>query len=638
MANFFEQQAHARSTTKKLVFLYLLAVASIVGVITAVAHVFIATRVGDDASAVMLDFGVALFVLATIAVGTLVRMIQVGNSGENVAQLLGGTALDTTTTDPLEKRLLNIVEEMAIASGVAVPRVYILRNENGINAFAAGTKPGEAVIGVTRGTLEALTRDELQGVIAHEFSHIFNGDMKLNLRLMGVLGGILALTTIGSLLMQTTRVRSSNSKNDSSAGLVMAGLALYVVGWIGVFFARLIKAAVSRQREYLADSSAVQYTRNPDGIGGALMKIRGTLESSTIRSSYAEEASHMFFGTALNFSSIFATHPQLEDRISRIAPQILAPGAWVAQDAADNERVTAAGVNELAESSISSLQSAPTGLPTAAPTVASVVESIGAPSIEDLEVTKTFFAALPDAIREKTRDPDQALALVISLFLETENGSPKQNLLIDKQLGEKVLMQALRTRTELASLAETARLTLLEISISALREIGLEKKTKLVALAHQLTMADGEVDLYEYVAVTLLEHQLLRGQLAKKPRPTITSARTNGDISILLSSIAYSGADNLPQAKSAFESGLGYLVKAMDQKPTFRELGECELGIIVDVIERLSYLRPNDRKVVIEACVQTILFDRIVTVKESELMRALCTVLEAPLPALAMGI
>lgn len=658
--NFFEQQAQARTATNRLVVLYLLAVASITAVITMAFHVLFlvqstkqAARFGqavDPSASFGLDAGVALIVLAVIAISSFIRMAQLGGSGEKVAELLGGTPVDPSTKDPLERRLMNVIEEMSIASGIPVPRVYVLQDEPGINAFAAGLKPGQAVIGITRGTLEQLTRDELQGVVAHEFSHIFNGDMRLNLRLMGVLGGILVLATIGRLMFQVSpRTRSSSSsdsKNDGNA-LVIFGIVLFVIGYIGVFFARLIKAAVSRQREYLADASAVQYTRNPDGIGGALMKIRDSADQSLIQSHFAEEASHMFFGSALNFSSVFATHPPLEDRIGRVAPLLLQVGAWHPREAMSETPsggavgTSAREVNQLAKDSLAALSVAAIGLnsaPRAVPAsaVKSMISSIGAPGAADVLAARSFLEKLPDSIRARTRDGQGAVLLVVSLFLESAEGSLEQNAILSAALGPDEIREVHEIRAQLASLAETDRLSLLELSLPPLRQLTEPSKEMLLKLGHDLAHADGDVDLYEYVALTLLEHQLMRDLKARKPRPAMNSQRTSNDLSLLLSAISYAGADDITAAKNAFDSGSLVVQSSLGQLTTFRALDECKLDLISDSIERLSYLEPAAQKKVIEACAQIIMFDGLVTVKEAELLKALCTVLEAPLPALAI--
>ena len=272
---------------------------------------------------------VAMGTSAVIAAGSLYKMAALSGGGHTVAELLGGRLLRADAATPAERRLLNVVEEMAIASGVPVPPVYLLENELGINAFAAGHAPGDAVVAVTAGTLARLSRDELQGVIAHEFSHILNGDMRLNIRLMGVLFGILVIGLTGWIIFRSTtggyvRLGARDDDRKGFNPLPLIGLALYVIGYVGVFFGNLIKAAVSRQREFLADASAVQFTRNPDGIAGALKKIGAVAEGSRIQDPHAEEASHMFFGDALSgwteLFGLLATHPPLVERIKRIDP------------------------------------------------------------------------------------------------------------------------------------------------------------------------------------------------------------------------------------------------------------------------------------------------------------------------------
>ncbi len=310
--DFFDQQQAAHQRTGRLVFLFVLAVVLIIlSVYAAVMVVLVLLNKGHGPVAPELLFDPARFALITtlvilvIGLGTLYKVVQLRAGGAVVARQLGGRLVDPGTTDLAERRLLNVVEEMALASGTPVPSVFVLDQEQSINAFAAGFGPGDAVVSVSRGCLEYLSRDELQGVIAHEFSHILNGDMRFNLRLIGLLHGILLLALIGQILMRMTgrsnySYRSSQGDGDrrDSSALVffLLGLALLVIGFVGVFFGRLIKCAISRQREFLADASAVQFTRNPDGIGGALKKIGGLAEGSRIENPNAEEACHLFFG------------------------------------------------------------------------------------------------------------------------------------------------------------------------------------------------------------------------------------------------------------------------------------------------------------------------------------------------------
>src|SRR5688572_19806863 len=321
--NFFERQAAARRTSSRLVVLFALAVAGIVFAIDAAA--FLAYGAGADAEpgeiGALLVF-TTLLTLGVIGLGSLYRVASLRGGGEPVALQLGGTPIAADTTDFNLRRLRNVVEEIAIASGVPVPKIYVLEHEASINAFAAGYSPSDAVIAVTRGALDRLNRDELQGVIAHEFSHILNGDMRLNIRLMGVLFGILMIGLIGRKILQHGRF---GGRNKGAGAILVAALIAMVVGYVGLFFGRMIKAGVSRQREQLADASAVQFTRQTVGLSGALKKIGGLGEGSKLNErGDAEEVSHMLFGDGVGFSGLFATHPPLLARIQALEPQFRA--------------------------------------------------------------------------------------------------------------------------------------------------------------------------------------------------------------------------------------------------------------------------------------------------------------------------
>jgi len=330
--DFFAHQDAARRNTKRLVVYFALAVVAIVGAVyTAVRLILfgVLLKQGQDVPAFwdpQVFTVTAGITLAVILVGSVYKIVALRQGGDAVAWMLGGRLLDPATTDLAERRLLNVVEEMAIASGVPVPQVYVLDKEKGINAFAAGFTPQDAVIGVTDGTVRLLSRDELQGVIAHEFSHLLNGDMRLNLRLIGVLHGILVIALIGYMILRSLRFsgggRSSKKGGGGVIAILLFGLALLIIGWVGVFFGRLIKSAVSRQREFLADAASVQFTRNPDGLAGALKKIGGYGTGSRLTAPKAEEASHMFFGNALKPHQFAAleTHPPLGQRVRRIEP------------------------------------------------------------------------------------------------------------------------------------------------------------------------------------------------------------------------------------------------------------------------------------------------------------------------------
>ncbi|RVD76340.1 M48 family metalloprotease [Pseudomonas koreensis] len=321
--NFFEQQRQAKNQTARLINMMILSIVMLIG-LTSLPFVFSGFEDYLSGTGSLLDAFMALGVIATIVggivvIGGLLKYRELRAGGKVVAEKLGGRWLNGFAMTPGEKRLMNVVEEMAIASGSVMPAVYLLPDQS-INAFAAGFTPEDAVIGVTQGAVTQLTREELQGVIAHEFSHIFNGDMRLNTQLVAVVHGLLVLGLSGGLLMASLL---KGGKRDVRLMLLalFAGFLLCLAGFIGNLFGNLVKAGVSRQREFLADASAVQFTRNPQALVGALKKIGA--QGSSISAVRAGEYSHLYFSTGVSttLSRMFATHPDLSVRIRRIDPQ-----------------------------------------------------------------------------------------------------------------------------------------------------------------------------------------------------------------------------------------------------------------------------------------------------------------------------
>jgi len=441
--NFFSAQDQARRSTRRLVILYLLAAAAIVvSVSLVVGFAFSLTYASEDyATHIARNRGVfggaGLFAILVIAGATLVKTGQLRSGGGRVARDLGATLVSDVGMDPLHRRLRNVVEEMAIASGVPVPEIYVLEHEKGINAFAAGYAPEDAAIAVTRGTLEVLNRDELQGVVAHEFSHVLNGDMRLNIRLMGVLFGIMVITLIGRRVLFSMRhVRSKESAKAVPIALAV-GVGLVVIGGLGVFFARIIKARVSRQREYLADASAVQFTRQTTGIANALKKIGGYSQGSHFQATEPEEVSHMLFGTGSKLSSLFATHPPLTERI-----QALEPG-FRPEDypQVDYRSVRKARQAEAAEqyAGVAEMTATAAATPGVLHSVSSenVVENVGHPSQEQVEFAGKLRQSIPEKLYAAAHSPEDAYLLSIALILDRGGRVLGRQLsLAHEQLGE----------------------------------------------------------------------------------------------------------------------------------------------------------------------------------------------------------
>ena len=402
--------------------------------------------------------------------------MSLSSGGRAVAELLDGRLVNPNSIDIHERKLLNIVEEMAIASGVPVPQVYVMDGETSINAFAAGHSASDAAISVTRGCMTMLSRDELQGVIAHEFSHLLNGDMRLNLRLMGLIFGILCLTVIGRVLIQTR-----GKKNP----LPLLGLALIIIGWVGVLFGRLIQAAVSRQREFLADASAVQFTRNPGGLAGALKKIGGLGEGSKLQSPRAEEASHLFFANGLKSSFFgFATHPPLAERIRALDSSFDGNFPTVVTEAVDPASVPlpppGAQPPPLPGAQPPPLPVVrPPPLPVAmaafTPAVVAqqaIVADIGQPTTEHLRYAAELQESLPDSLRAAAHDPLGASALVCAFLLDRESAAREKQLQeLGRATSEAMRQETFRIWPEVQGLPPQARMPLVDIALPALRRL-----------------------------------------------------------------------------------------------------------------------------------------------------------------------
>jgi Zn-dependent protease with chaperone function len=617
--DFFQHQEAARRRTGLLVACYVLAVAGIVGAVyLAVLAIFGAAGSGEAAESPGLWqpvlFGwVAAGVLAVVLAGTLIRLAQLSRGGSSVALALGGRLVSPRTTVTRERRLLNVVEEMALAAGMATPAVYLLDNEEGINAFAAGFTPRDAVVGVTRGCVENLSRDELQGVIAHEFSHIVNGDMRLNLRLMGVLFGILALTFIGRALLRTAYLGDSGgrrSRDDKKGGnpLPLLGLALIAIGYIGVFFANLIKSAVSRQREFLSDASAVQFTRNPDGLAGALERIGR--QGSRLAAPRASEASHLFFGDAVvrHFGGLFATHPPLRKRIARLVGE-RAPRMAAAAPAAAPPPL-------------------PSGLTAAGhPLVAGfVAQSAGR---IDLAAGQSLLRRLPEELRAAAHDPDGARALVYALLwssAQPAQGAQQRAVANDPAARAWLarLLPGIRT------LEPGLRLPLVELAMPALKALDAENWARLRQSLTDLSEVDGRIDLFEYALRHMVRRHLepWHGGSAATPVRHHRLAPLLPACGTLLTALAVWGAEDAAGAAAAFRAGMALLTA--EPPPLLPE--RASLEGVDGALEQLALAAPNLKGRILEACTACVLADSRVQPEEGDLLRAIADALDVPMP------
>jgi Zn-dependent protease with chaperone function len=618
--DFFERQDEARRHTKLLVVYFVLAVLSLVVVINVAASLILGVLVIGSKSELL--FWITLATLAVILTGSAFKTLQLASGGSAVAELLGGRLIDSNTSDTDERKLLNVVEEMSIASGVPVPQVYVMYDEAGINAFAAGHSTSDAAISVTRGCMKLLSRDELQGVIAHEFSHILNGDMRLNLRLMGLVFGILCLTVIGRVLIRT-RAR----KNP----LPLVGLALIVVGWAGVFFGRLIQSAVSRQREILADAAAVQFTRNPAGLAGALKKIGGLAYGSRIESPHAEEASHLFFANGLG-NSFFATHPPLTERIRALDPSFDGKFPRVTEESASAispaPQVAARPEIPLAQSGAGRF---------VAPFVAehAIVAHIGQATTQHLAYAADLRDTIPPAIEAAARDPLAASGLVCALLLASEPSMQEQQFeVLASVTSEAMLNETARIWPEVQVMPVQAKIPSLDLALPALRRLPPEQFQQFRAAIGTLAASNAKSDLFAYMLQKIVARHLDTYFLPER-RPVTQFYALHPlahDCGVLLSATAYAGQEDATELSAAFAKGAEYLRQAAHCEIPLLPPDECDLSGMDAALERLSQAVPQIKKNLLGACVQTVAADGVIQQGEAELLRAIADALDCPVP------
>lgn len=694
MKNFFEHQDIARKNTARLIALFCLAL--LVTVICFYFAIFVTTTGFETffheqlstEEAVELDFWALWWDLKTFMLSLTVSLAVIGGGaawkirelaqggGSLVCEQLGGRFIDLRTDDFHEKRLINIVQEMAIASGVSVPLLYVLDRERGINAFAAGFNSNSAAIAVSRGALELLNRQELQGVIAHEFSHILNGDMRMNIRMMGILHGILMIGMAGVWLFRIGAGggRSRSNNGGGAVPFILLGLCMMLIGYGGRFIGNIIKSAISRQREFLADASAVQFTRNPAGLSGALQKIGGWAEGSHIQSPNAEQVSHMFFGEGVEFSFftrwLFATHPPLKTRIRRIDPKFSGafpmverqrrPAAeldaqpqtqsrqepvagrerWRSKKGAlENVAQTVLAGELLGGARRSARKTAQSGYLIEGLTPESALDHTGRLTQEGVDHARDMISAIPAQLRELARDSFGATSVAFAMLLDHDDVNARAAQL--ELLGEELtpqLAEETRTAAELLkSVAPALKLPLLELLVPALRTLSQKHYERFIAILDKLIWADGEVSLFEYSLKTLLKHRLsvTHGNKTRHTAQFMSLTPLRRDIVVFLSFLADAGSPNPEQVSAAYAEAIkslsGENTKVAQNMPILarHQLSFERLSI---ALERLSKSTNKIKRRVVRATAACVLADQLVTVEEAQLLRVMCEVLDVPLP------
>ncbi len=671
--DFFASQELARRNTRKLIVLLALTVICItLAIYGLIVGVFVyadrnynqllqqdPTAWFTSLQSLELFGGVLTGVSAVVGFGSLYKISELNAGGKVVAEMLGGRRLAPNSTDLAERRLLNIVEEMALASGVAVPPVYVLDREMGINAFAAGHTIDDCVIGVNRGTLEQLNRDELQGVIAHEFSHILNGDMKMSLRMIGLLHGILVIALVGYQLIRVMSHSSSRSSSDDSkdkggaaAALFVVGAGLVVIGGIGLFFSKLIKASISRQREYLADASAVQFTRNPEGIAGALKMIGSAQQSSRVRTENAETISHMFFANMFGsrFGGLFSTHPPLIPRIQRVDRQFKGDfndylssrsKASVLQDRRDEQKEQRRSpLEKFGIPGMPGMGMPGMGMPGGAaaggmlnPTI--LLSAVGDPTDEDVVYSRVLVGKIPNALQTAIRDVYLARCVVFAWLLDEQAEVRQQQLeLIGKYADEETVRQSAAYQSLIQQVEVPYRLPISEILQGTLVGMSEKQYRTFRATVVGLIKADREIDLFEFFIQNHLVGHLDRHFGVGLPHRIIYESldKLEGECATLLSVLAEFGHDEEGAADRAFAAAW----KTLSPLFTPREYSSTgwDYPKLANAVKRLSHAAPQARKQILAAAAVSISYDEAISAVEAELYRALGESLDCPIPPL----
>jgi Zn-dependent protease with chaperone function len=643
--DFFEEQAQARQRTVRLGILFTVAVAGVVAAVyglslalyfviarDATGLLYMAGEVEDTASLELgwWNPGVFLFALVTtglvIGLGALYKSAQLRSGGSAVATSLGGRKVDPDTTKLDERRLLNVVEEMAIASGVPVPEVYVLDRESGINAFAAGKTTSDAAVGVTQGTLQLLRRQELQGVIAHEFSHILNGDSRINMRAIGLLHGIFLLSLIGRFMIQGSR----GSSRKGGGALVLTGLGLLLIGSIGVFFGRMLQSAISRQRELLADASAVQFTRDTNGLVGALKKIGGAHSRSFLMTPRADEASHIFFSEAVRrlrlFAGVFRTHPPLDDRIRKLEPH------W------DGE------FPKVELPHISDSLSIPPGAPVEdalafaeAPTeeaVSEALQHIGSPRPEQIAFARSLHAALPDSWRHAVHQAPMAQAMVFGLLLARDEVLRGTELLSLADITDPETADlALRFHAEAGDLTSAQKIALVDMMMPTLRGLSEAEYERFRGAIDVVMKSDRRIDLFEYTLSRMMMRHLARSFEGADPTPIRFRSfkELQPDAQVLLGTLARVGSRTEEQAARAFQHGV-HALQLHGEAAQLLAPSQCTLSAIDQALIRYDAATPTLKRNLMLASAATVMADDEVTDREAELIRAIGDALDCPVP------
>lgn len=641
---FFEEQDKARRNTKYLVILFVAAVAVLIALTNlVVASLFFfegGDRYGEDTFLL-----ISLIVVGSIVIAIISRWWELSKGGHIVAEGLGGVLLQPNSDNEHERRCQNVVAEMALASGMPVPPIYVLQEQISLNAFAAGTSPADAVIGVTQGAIEQFDRAQLQGVIAHEFSHILNGDMCLNIRLMALLRGITFIGDFGEMSIYAGNRRRSDKRGNSQ----ILGIGLVLIGWLGTLFATWIKSTISRQREFLADASAVQFTRDPHGIADALKLLGGYSRGSAVMSPGSQEASHLFIAPALaSIFQFFSTHPPIDVRIRRLEPSW--NGEFIQRDV--RLHVTEGGRH----STLASSAGWRTGQKIHAPLDEDVMLGVNtglaaalggaaigktpdlpkAPIAYELPELRLNDMGLPSLLAHQAREPFGAMALLYVLLLADTDTAREQQISLLSEAGVQGLeLQVRQLFADVKNMSVEYRLPLLELCLPALKTMSEVQYGRLRALLIKVARADDGIDMFDWCLYQLVTHYLNSSfGIVKPSHPRYRKvAQVQKECCLIYSMLAREGHSDEGDAAAAYSHAAAYVGF---EGTTILSVEDCKIEAFSAAVNKLCQCYPLVKPLVLKGLLECIRYDRELTSVEVEIVTSIAAAMDCPMPALEL--
>lgn len=659
--DFQTHQEEAKQNTAKLVGLLILGIVVIIVIVSLLLIALLYYGSGEFQPLTAIAVAAPITTLGVVGT-SLVKSSQIKSGGGSyVATSMGGRPVDFNTLDAAEKQLSNVVEEIAIASGMAVPAVFVLDDEPGINAFAAGWTADNAAIGVTRGALVHLNRRELQGVIAHEFSHISNGDTRVKTRIIGWVFGIAVITVLGRILLHSMFwAPRRRNRDDNNAAMLMlaAGVGLIVIGSVGTIFARMIQAAVSRQREYLADASAVQYTRDPSGIGEALMKIGGMGGDNKIRAAHATEAGHLFFTSALSAS--FATHPSLKERITRLVPswdgEFTAPRLDVESGDTASPAAAPAGFGNgwggalpgqvaipglpidpviLAGGGLGTSSLAGGGGP-AAPPPANPGQGFGPPTFDGptdahIEHARSLLSRIPEPTQAYLHTKQGAVAAVVGSLASPD---PQHRAGQLELAGRAIAMdpEYLDAASKvITDLDRPLQLPAIDLALHSIRETPYEYKVALARVIHAIESSRSDQDLFRWMLRRVMLRHIEDQHDDGSAKHDVPIDQLRDEATTVYAVLSWFNSSGPAQAQGAFDAALSVIASAPKTIPPIEQL---TFDRVDEALERLSHLDRQSRETFVSGATVVVLHDEKTTVEEAELIRVVADAVRLPVPPL----